>query len=148
MATPNARAVQVTNKAISTAVEILKQCGWKYTLNSPDGQILTNTKPKAKRPKVHSFTHLNIGERFAIAIPGQPIVFSAGSIPLKNLRARITGEASRVFGSGNYFTQTDAAKKTVTVIVGVPAKALATEIAMCIDNVKPASGHTQPFLNS
>jgi hypothetical protein len=142
------KAAEINSKAITTAIEILKHCGWKYILHSPDGQTVTNAKQKAKRPKLHSFGHLAIAEKFAAAIPGQPIVFSAGDIPLKNLRARITGEASRVFGRGNYYTQTDAQKKTVSIITGVPAKALATEIAKSISSIQQSQSHAELRLHS
>ncbi len=145
---PHQKADEIHTKAINTAVEILKQFGWKYTLHSPDGQTLTNTKQKAKRPKLHSFAHLNIAERFAIAVPGKPIVFNAGDIPMKNLRARITGEASRVFGNGNYYTQTDAQKKTVSITVGVPAKSLAAEIAQSVNSIKQSQARTELRLHS
>jgi hypothetical protein len=142
------RVAHINNKAINTAVEILKQCGWDYTLRSPDGQLLTNTKAKVRRPKKYSFAHLGIAEKLNNAIPGQQIVFAAGDIPLKNLGSRITGEACRIFGKGGYTTTASVDRNTITIRVGVPSKVLAAELQKSINSIQQLQGSTQLRLNS
>jgi len=148
MKVPTVKAADITNMAINTAIDILKRCGCDYTLRSPDGQTYTNGKPKVRRPKKYSFKHLQITEKFNNAIPGQVIVFPAGHIPLKNLGSRITGEACRVFGAGNYATTTDAINKTVSIRVGVLAQPLAKEVERCIRNFQQSKGSTELLMHS
>lgn len=142
------KVVAMQNKAINTALEILQQCGCKFNVVTPQGQTHTNFKKQVKRPKVFSFIHFNIAERFASAIPGAEIVFNAGNIPVKNLRARLTGEATRVFGPGNYTTVSDSVKKTVTVVAGTPTKQIATEINKSIRSLNQSHGKTEVRLYS
>jgi hypothetical protein len=131
------------NMAMNYAIEILKSIGAIFTVQSPDGQTITNAKKKAQRPKKYSFGHFKIAETFANAIPGKPMVFHAGDIPLINLRGRLTGEASRIFGNGNYTTTIDRGQKTVTVVVGAPAKPLAAEIAKSIRTLNQSKGRVE-----
>ena len=144
------QAEELIAKAAADAIAAIGKMGWKYTITTTDGRVLTNMEPPLKkitRKKLYSFKNSVVPERLEASCSGEVICFPLPEgVPAPNFQKHVVNCATNVYGTGNFRTKFNKVTKELVLTCG--SRTALNDLDAAIAAVAEANKQTHSVTNT